>query len=505
MSDWITIDENFYTPPGGFGTFGLRYNKKSGDIEIKQRNLIGGFDGPGLATLYQNDAFFSDSLRIPDLFTYAPGDILQSNPIPTDVANNLAVRARQLAFQTYQAIGGRNSGASINSAALPENQNISARIDNRVPGATPGIAGAIPGLSSPIGQGNIFDIFSPGLNVLNSDLKFLESPLQGKHLKYPIDLIKQGQDILVITQIEYKSPTQDIFKSDANINSILTEGITRKSVKKEIVGTVTLPIPNNAQDSNVVSWNDDSMNSFTAAATSIGVNNPGGLASALVGGQVLNRIPGLEGIGSQIPRAILLGYMTREGISVGGESQDIIKAGLVSEILQRYGIEVPPESILSRGAGVIPNSNLQLLFNNVTLRNFNFAYRMSPRSEEEAKEVNSILRWFKQGMAAKKSRLTAGSSTLLLSTPNVFKLEYKSGGRSIKGMNKFKICALKGFNVIYTPDQQWSAFEGGQPTSIVINMSFQEIEPIYDTDYQDNIPQDISFDLSPVAPDEIGY
>ena len=36
-------------------------------------------------------------------------------------------------------------------------------------------------------------------------------------------------------------------------------------------------------------------------------------------------------------------------------------------------------------------------------------------------------------------------------------------------------------------------------------MTFQEIEPIYDTDYQNNIPSDISFDLPKVEADEIGY
>jgi hypothetical protein len=183
----------------------------------------------------------------------------------------------------------------------------------------------------------------------------------------------------------------------------------------------------------------------------------------------------------------------------------MLKSALTSYLLQKYGFEVSPESILARGLGVVPNSNMQLLFNNVTLRGFNFSYLMSPRSKDEAKVVNQIIRTFKQGMAAKKRNLQAGGASLFLGTPNVYKLEYKSGNDPIKGINKFKICALKGFAVNYSPNGKWSAYEGGQPSSITMTMTFQEIEPIFDTDYQNDIPSDISFDLPKVEADEIGY
>ena len=75
-----------------------------------------------------------------------------------------------------------------------------------------------------------------------------------------------------------------------------------------------------------------------------------------------------------------------------------------SALLNFIGLQVSPESILSRGAGVIPNSNLALLFNAPTLREFTFSWKMSPRSREEGIRINNILRFFKQGMAPKKAR-----------------------------------------------------------------------------------------------------
>ena len=61
----------------------------------------------------------------------------------------------------------------------------------------------------------------------------------------------------------------------------------------------------------------------------------------------------------------------------------------------------------------------------------------------------------------------------------------------------------------YAPDGQWSAYEEGQPVSYTMSLGFQEIEPIYESDYQDNIFQNDNYDLSndytKITDDDIGY
>ena len=115
-----------------------------------------------------------------------------------------------------------------------------------------------------------------------------------------------------------------------------------------------------------------------------------------------------------------------------------------------------PEAILARGAGVVPNSNLQLLFNAPTLRAFRFDWKMSPRSKEEAIRVNNIIRFFKQGMAAKKMQASTGGGAYFLGTPNVFditfrtsKLKRELGNENISVM-RMKTCACVGAAVNYT-------------------------------------------------------
>lgn len=504
MNDWVNLNSNFYS--NGGVNFGLRYNKRTGDIEIRERDILGGFNSS--VVLYQNGVWYSDALRITGgaepLFTYDPGDILQSNPIETQKAKQLNLDARKFAYQAFITQGGNTKGLRINSTALPQNQAGTASITNNVPGASPGIATAVPGLAAPIGNGNIIsgiaNLLTPGIPEVG-DFDNIPTPWKSL-LKYPIDILDDRQDTLQITQLEYQSPNKDVFTT--GISELLTKGITRNSVlksKKSIKGTVVLPMPNSVGDSNRLDWGEDTMDSMTTAATASMIQNPGPMVAGLAGAQALAgllNLRGQQGLGSlasNAPQTVLRAILTSQNLNNAAT-----KAAFQSFVLSKYGFEISPESILARGAGIVPNSNLQLLFKNVQLRTFTFAYKLSPRSEQEAKEVNMILRFFKQGMAAKKG---AAGTTLYLKTPNVFKLEYKTGNSPIKGINKFKICALQSFNVDYAPNQQWTAYEGGQPTSVIMTMGFKELEPVYENDYKSS--SDLEFDVPSVQADEIGY
>ena len=124
------------------------------------------------------------------------------------------------------------------------------------------------------------------------------------------------------------------------------------------------------------------------------------------------------------------------------------------------GVEVSPEALLARGLGVVPNSNMELLFNAPTLREFQYSWQMSPRDENEAEQVKRIIRFFKQ-MAARTLASKAGDRTLFLGTPNVFQLEFKTqNGKLIEGVNKLKTY-VTGTSVNYAPGGSWSAYEEG--------------------------------------------
>ena len=376
---------------------------------------------------------------------------------------------------------------------------------------------------------NSFNQLLTSIGVPNLDILKLDKDLNFKFgavddvirkmplLNYPEDaLYNKTQDHLSIAQYSYKPPrSNDIFGDALNT---LQNGSKRTSPLKELLGMVNLPMPNNITDSNNVSWADDNMNNLSAALTSYVTNDP---LKTLAGATALRAGASAAGIGggaAQIASFLgALGGMGAFGTGATPEMKKLLGGTVNSQVLSMLGVNVSPESILARGYGIVPNSNLELLFNAPTLREFTFQYRMSPRSSSEAKIINNIIRFFKQGMAAKKISSisgggSAGAQSYFLGTPNVFQLQYKtSNGNPIKGVNRIKTCALVGFSMNYTADGTWAAYDDGQPVSVIMNMSFKELEPIYDTDYQSNINEsrlsnkDQLQDLYPISDDEVGY
>ena len=354
-----------------------------------------------------------------------------------------------------------------------------------------------------------------------------------RNLKYPIDAdYGNTQDYMQINQFSYKSPQEGIFFPEEGISQgfsqaagILLEGVPSGSPKEKAIGLVKLPMPNSLADSNNVSWGPDQLNAITAAATSAAMGTTGDALEAIIN---FARTAGGRNIPQNIAEASTkisqgVGNVLSAFGNAAGELKDADKRNinilgrtvLGSALLNAIQLQVSPESILSRGAGVIPNSNLALLFNAPTLREFTFSWKMSPRSREEATRINNILRFFKQGMAPKKSNKSkSGGASYFLGAPNIFDLHFKTAktkNYEILDRNdsvvRIKTCACTGAAVNYTPEGMWNAYEKGQPVAITLTLRFNELEPIFDTDYDNNYfnydPQ--RTDLLPVPTDAVGY
>ena len=137
------------------------------------------------------------------------------------------------------------------------------------------------------------------------------------------------------------------------------------------------------------------------------------------------------------------------------------------------------DQVFARTSGEILNPNMELLFNGVKLRTFKFSFKLTPRDRTEAEQIKLIVRAFKENMSPK---LTGGENTFL-KTPNIFELTYKKGTQSHPFLNKFKQCALTDMSVNYTGEGTYATYTGGDPVSMVLELGFKELEPIYDVDY----------------------
>jgi len=266
-------------------------------------------------------------------------------------------------------------------------------------------------------------------------------------LVYPEELGNTSQDVIKFNMLEYSPRGFDA----ANFGFKDRRAVT----KDKIIGSVILPIPGGISDKNACNWGESSMNAGQAvmgAITLAGIE--GGFAGA---GDVLRDI----------------------GKGIGKNTGDI--KGAVANAFAGAATGTGGQ-LLTRTTGAIINPNLELLFTGPTLRPFQFQFRLSPRNKNEAKKVAKIIRFFKQGSAPIR-----GQNKLFLKSPHTFQLQYIFRGRGDDHafLNKFKECALKSVSVNYTPDGSYSTYEDGAMTSYQVTLEFQELEPIFNDDYED--------------------
>ena len=143
-------------------------------------------------------------------------------------------------------------------------------------------------------------------------------------------------------------------------------------------------------------------------------------------------------------------------------------------------IGVDNNELLARGGGTIINNNLELLFKGPTLRPFTFQFILSPRDDTEATQVAKIIRAFKQSSAVQR---TPGG--IFLAAPNTYRLQFLSGGGPHKFLPRMKECALTAVSVNYMPENSYMTYEDSSMVAYSVNVNFQELEPIFNNDYDD--------------------
>ena len=271
---------------------------------------------------------------------------------------------------------------------------------------------------------------------------------------YPLALRKNDQDFIQFTVLEYKPR-----KFKAREGSLDFFG-DREMMDKRMRGSVTLAVPANISDTNAVEWGADSMTAIQAALANIGMEFLTGRDAA--------------------------GEITKTASGVAA-NKDALKESLGAAVVEA-ATGGSGGSILTRATGNIMNPNMELLFKKPSLRPFEFTFKLAPRSKEEAKQVIGIIRTFKQSMAVIRSE-----SNLFLKTPHTYKLQYKHRGKDHRFLNKFKECALMNMSVNYTPDGNYATYEDGVMTAYEMRLSFTEIEPVFNDEYDDDNDKTIGF------------
>ena len=289
-------------------------------------------------------------------------------------------------------------------------------------------------------------------------------------LRYPIALIKDDTDYLQIKVVKYQAPGFQLPTEDAGGNTNFLQPTSSDALAANIetpIATIFLPIPENIQDSNAVNWGDDSLNGLAARAigSTMGVIGDNG-----------NLFDAAKRVATEA--ADFAGDLT--GISAG------IRNSFIAAKAVGAFTNVNAQGVVTRQTGQVLNPNMELLFNNVTLRSFNFQFDLAPRNKDESRVIKNIIRTFKRSMNAKKN----GSVGLFISSPDVFQLSYKTGSNDHKFLNKFKPMALLNMAVNYTGSGTYATYDDTTPVHMQLSLQFQELNPVYAEEYNELTEED---------------
>ena len=313
-------------------------------------------------------------------------------------------------------------------------------------------------------------------------------------LRYPMEALSDTTDYLQIDIVEYKS-AKELSGSNNSLTAspgsrnigqstgrkgLTSKGLATKRLKDR--GTIILQMPSSIQDGNSASYGESKMNTIMGAAA-------GAVKETMTGvGEAIGNAPNIEKAvknGLEAGKDAFSGLRDSEGILGGAKT--LLTNQLTASALGALGGNVSAADLLARSTGQVFNPNMELLFNGPTLRSFRFSFKFTPRNAKEAEQVKLIIRTFKSNMAPKVDASTQISgNALFIKTPNVFELRYRRGIQNHPFLHKFKQCFLTDVSVNYTGEGVYATYDDSTPISMQMDLTFKELEPIYNTDYEDS-------------------
>jgi hypothetical protein len=290
-----------------------------------------------------------------------------------------------------------------------------------------------------------------------------------EQLRYPLSNIGPQDDYFKIQIRKYEAPGLNLTggfalgTSEQAFDAAVAAGKIKRSE-----ATIILPMPATIQDNNAADWQSGTMNPIEASLANAA-------SSAVLSENVAKSIyDSIKNFGVNINAAITT-----------GEGQSATAAGAAGAAVQAALGQGNINSIISRATGQVFNENVEVLFNGVTMRPaFNFTFDMVPRDSKESAEIKTIIRTLKKNMTPQKGTPGVDGGGLFVKAPNVFKLEYMSGGKQHPFLHRFKPCALTQMSVNYNGSAQYATYADATPVHMQLTLQFQELTPIYAEDYE---------------------
>ena len=168
-------------------------------------------------------------------------------------------------------------------------------------------------------------------------------------------------------------------------------------------------------------------------------------------------------------------------VAAGKQVFEGAKAGAAQfGMKQVAGMAQGGDALIAIERGQVITPRMELLFEGMGRRSFNYSFVFIPKSEREADIIEEIVKTFKKHMMpnfAEAGRIglkTSGVDGVReMTIPDHFNIKYMHMGKPNPHLNLISTCALTKMDVDYGAER-FTAYAGGRPQTTKISLSFTE-------------------------------
>jgi len=244
----------------------------------------------------------------------------------------------------------------------------------------------------------------------------------------------------------------DVIQSGKNINSLISGSMDIKKNRTSVKSYISLYMPDTIQAQYHANWADFSMRD------ALGDTLQAIRAVGEVAGTGIEAFRGNKFVEAMSSDPQMIKYIIdRTTQNLLGGSQE-----LSASILQ--------------ASGLTSNPQLQMIYSGTQFRSFNLNFVFTPKSQDEASIVESIIHQFKYYAApALQTPGQSPNASMFLTPPALFEVRFYYDGNENQHLPRYTDCVLKDISVDYAPNG-WAAHTDGAPIQSHLSLNFEEIE-----------------------------
>lgn len=230
---------------------------------------------------------------------------------------------------------------------------------------------------------------------------------------------------------------------------------------KRLAQSIFLYVPDTVQQTTTNKWSGVSMTEALGTA---------GLAAQ-----------GMQGMGEAEFNSILKPGGLDAKLGAGRTAEASASGGLIGELAGKaaaasggYGSGI--ERVMMASAGYAQNPQIEILFDSVDNRTFQFDFKFTPKSQAEAIAVLDIIKAFRFHAAPEIVQGPGGGRFFI--PPSEFDISYHFEGSPNKALHKFSTCVLEAIDVNYS-NGNFATYDDGVPVEIGMTLRFMEVEILH--------------------------